>query len=233
MNNISKQQSIAPATVDSLKRKRSDFIEPPARKIVRIVSTQVSNAPRTDAKPQDCLNSILLSSYGLQARTFQSDDLPGFFQEVHENDLKAYDSDALNAIRTSDMETLREFLRQGRPLKCSNQFGESLLHLACRKGLVQVVKFLLVEAGVPANVRDDMGRSPLHDAFWTPSPNFELVDVILQQCPDLLLICDKRGHPPLAYTRKDHWKVWNQYLQSRQHLLKPTILMGKGSTTIR
>ena len=129
------------------------------------------------------------------------------------------------------METLRVFLKQGRPLKCSNQFGESLLHLACRKGLVSVVKFLLVDAGVPANVRDDMGRSPLHDAFWTPTPNFELVDVILQQCPDLLLICDKRGHPPLAYTRKDHWNVWNQYLQSRSHLLKPSILMGSTTTT--
>eukprot|EP00980_Cylindrotheca_fusiformis_P009017 scaffold1934_cov79-Cylindrotheca_fusiformis.AAC.6 len=179
--------------------------------------------------PQESLISMLKEE-GCNPEVVSSQSLPDFFAEVTEEEIQAYDAEALRAIREADMETLRRFLDENRPLKCSNQFGESLLHLACRKSLITVVTFLVDEANVPLNVRDDMGRSPLHDAFWCPEVNFELVDLILQRCPDLLMISDKRGHPPLAYARKQHWKSWNTFLQSRSDIIK-TIRIGTSDTT--
>ena len=38
-----------------------------------------------------------------------------------------------------------------------NRFGESLLHLACRKALVKVVEFLVNEVEVPVREKYDIG----------------------------------------------------------------------------
>lgn len=149
-------------------------------------------------------------------------DMKGFFSEYSEEEIAAYDSVALNAIRTQNIEKLREFHQSGRPLKCSNNFGESLLHLACRRNFVDVVKFLIHEAKVPARIRDDYGRTILHDAAWTCEPNFELIELILHECPDLLFIRDRRGHLPIAYARKSHWGVWNKFLRERKDLVVPS-----------
>jgi len=124
-----------------------------------------------------------------------------FFREPTAEEIEAYDFDVLNAVRSRDINMLRTFHRDGRPLKCSNRFGESLLHLACRKQCIEVVDFLINEASVPLQVADDVGRTPLHDACLTPAPNFKLVDLILAKCPDLLYIKDKRGHTPLFYAK--------------------------------
>jgi hypothetical protein len=221
MMNISEQSSIVHSgTQENYKRKRFESLLP-SRKIIRIIS-KVPSTFDANRKPHEALLSML-SSQGFKARTFAHDSLPHFFEEITEKELQAYDADALTAVRNADMETLHKFHQEGRPLKCSNQFGESLLHLACRKGLVSVVKFLVCDVGVPLNVRDDMGRSPLHDAFWTPEPNFELVDFILKMCPNLVVISDKRGHPPLEYTRRDDWGKWNEFLRSRAETMRPNI----------
>jgi ankyrin repeat protein len=172
--------------------------------------------------PQQVLESIM-SKRGM-ATTLYAYDQVSFFEALREEEINAYDFDVLKAIRTGDIEELRRFHESGRPLKCSNKFGESLLHLACRRALVPVVDFLLNEAGVTVQVVDDMGRSPLHDAFWTCEPNFELVDLILNQCPDLLFVKDKRGHSPLNYARREHWGKWTEYLQSRSAILEPVCL---------
>ena len=143
------------------------------------------------------------------------EDLTGFFHPPTQVEIDAYDHHVLAAIRSQDMETLRQFHQQGRPLKCSNKFGESLLHMACRKGMLQVASFLVNEANVPFAVKDDYGRTPLSDACWAHTTNFELVDLILSQCPDLLYIKDKRGNTPLSYLKQDKWAAWNKYLQSK------------------
>jgi ankyrin repeat protein len=168
----------------------------------------------------------LLSLRGYEVKVFCRDSLPaGLFDDIKQEGVDNYGFEVLKAIRGSDIEKLRKFHPQGRSLKlkCSNKFGESLLHLACRKALVPVVKFLLDEAGVPLRVRDDMGRSPLHDGFWTPRPNFDLVDYFLKKDPNLLLISDRRGHTPLAYSRLHDWAKWNAYFKSRAEILTPTL----------
>ena len=215
--------------ISTLKRKRfagsiTDNVTTtlPPRKIVRVMSALpdrlVKHAPQSS--PQAVLESIL-SARGVCTNVHSFDKIPSFFHSTKEEEIDAYDFDVLSAIRRSDLEELRKYHKSGRPMKCSNKFGESLLHLACRKSLVSVVDFLINEAGVPVQVADDMGRSPFHDAFWTPEPNTELVDLLLKKCPDLLFVKDKRGHTPLMYARRDHWGKWSEYLTSRTNILEP------------
>lgn len=64
------------------------------------------------------------------------------------------------AARSDDLEALRNLWRAGKILQCSNRFGESLIHIACRRGSFPVISFLLNEAGVSIRVRDDCGRTP-------------------------------------------------------------------------
>jgi hypothetical protein len=196
----------------------------PPRKVVRIMPALP--APRlleqdSNCSPEDKLK-LILSSQGVHYQAYNFDSLPGFFQEITQEEIDSYGFDVLKAVREGDIEQLREFHNEGRPLKSSNRFGESLLHLACRKGLTEVVDFLIHEANVPLNVSDDMGRSPLHDAFWTCEPSFELMDLLLRACPDLLYINDKRGHTPLSYARRNHWGKWSEYFEQRSNLVVPT-----------
>ena len=196
------------------------------RKVVRVMSALPARlVEKVDTcNPQKKLETIL-EQKGIRSKVRSYDSLPGFFEETKQEEIDSYGHDALQAVREADIEKLRNFHKEGRPLKCSNRFGESLLHLACRKALVKVVDFLLNEIEVPVRVKDDMGRSPLHDAFWTCEPNFELVDILLEKCPDLLLVSDKRGHTPLHYARQNHWKKWNEYLNERTHLVVPSELV--------
>merc|ERR1712224_1056513 len=92
---------------------------------------------------------------------------------------------------------------------------------ACRRGLTDIVMFLAEEAGASLRVRDDFGRTPLHDAFWTGEPNYMLIEYLLEKEPDIILMRDKRGHCPLEYARRDHWKQWIDFLDKRPHLIKP------------
>ena len=212
--------------------KNSSSCQGPARKVVRVTSALPDRLIKSNANipsPQQVLDNIY-KKQSIPTNQYSFTDIPQFFQQTTEEEMKSYDFDVLQAIRKGDIEQLRNFHQAGRPLNCSNSFGESLLHLACRKGLVQVVDFLINDdgmgnnVGVPVQVVDDMGRTPLHDAFWTPEPNFELIDLLVSKCPDLLLVKDKRGHTPLSYTRKAHWSKWNEYLQSRADRLGPNTL---------
>ena len=141
--------------------------------------------------------------------------MENFFQAPTPEEIAAYDHEAIAAIRNQDMATLKKFHSESRPLKCSNKFGESLLHMACRKGMLEVTTFLTQEAQVPFQVSDDYGRSPLHDACWAHTTNFELVDLILKDCPDLLYIRDKRGNTPLSYLKQAKWAAWSTYLSGK------------------
>jgi len=90
---------------------------------------------------------------------------------------------------------------------------------------VKVVKLLVLEFHVRVDVRDDYGRTPLHDACWTTTPNFELMDVLVEAVdPRLLLAEDVRGHTPFDYARREHWNEWLQFLKDRKERLQRTEL---------
>lgn len=171
-----------------------------------------------DPDPQTTLISIL-QSQGYKASVYKSSELNDFFQEMTDASTAAYDQDVITAIREGDIHTLREMHKNGRPLQCSNQFGESLVHMACRRGLTDVVRFLIKEAGVTLRVKDDVGRSPLHDAFWSSEPNFDLLDLLIEHDADLLLVQDNRGHLPFKYARHNQWDAWRNYLLHRSEVI--------------
>jgi hypothetical protein len=171
-------------------------------------------------KPQVFLKSHLLS-LGVEIELRSSRQLVDFFVEPQQSEIDAYGFDLLDAVRSENLEALEKFREEGRPLKSSNQFGESLLHLACRKSFAGVVRFLVRNANVPLNVKDDFGRNPAHDACWTISPNWELMDLIVDECPDLFFIEDIRGHTALDYVRMEHWPAWINYIRKTGDRLTP------------
>lgn len=168
--------------------------------------------------PQRTLISIL-QNQGYKAELRKASDLKDFFMEMTDESTAAYDQDVITAVREGDVETLRQMHEQGRQLQCSNKFGESLVHMACRRGMTDIVRFLVKEAKVTLRVKDDVGRSPLHDAFWSTEPNYELVDLLIEHDADLLLIQDHRGHLPLQYARHNQWKGWCNYLLNRREVI--------------
>jgi hypothetical protein len=133
--------------------------------------------------------------------------------------IEAYSNDALNAVRSSDVDGLRQLLSAGQSLECCNRFGESLLHVACRRSTSEIVSFLLHEANVSPCIRDDYGRTPLHDACWRGNPEYEIVELLLAVEPRLAFVKDVRGHRPFQYARREHWGDWRKFLDEKRELI--------------
>jgi ankyrin repeat protein len=133
--------------------------------------------------------------------------------------IEAYSNDAVNAVRSSDVDCLRTLLSNGQSLQCCNRFGESLLHVACRRSNAEVVSFLLHEAKVSPCIRDDYGRTPLHDACWRGNPEYEIVELLLSVEPRLAYVKDVRGHRPFQYARREHWPNWREFIDRKRELI--------------
>jgi ankyrin repeat protein len=134
--------------------------------------------------------------------------------------VQAYTLEVTTAVRFNDLNKLRELYESGAELNCCNRFGDSLVHIACRRGHTEIVKFLVEEVQASVHFVDDLKRTPLHDACWTSEPNFEIVDVLLRAAPEHVLCRDQRGHTPFDYARKTHWRQWVMFLWQRSSLLK-------------
>jgi ankyrin repeat protein len=85
-----------------------------------------------------------------------------------------------------------------------NKFGESILHLACRRASFEVVEFLLNNGGDALAV-DDFGRTPFHDACWRSDPRFDIISLLLQKDKSLLRYKDVRGSLGLNYVLEENW----------------------------
>ena len=144
---------------------------------------------------------------------------------IRDAQLDAYTFDAVNAVRQNDVTRLRELLQQGHCLDACNTNGESLLHLACRRGDAMTVQFLVQEAAVNIHWRDSLGRSVLHDLCWRPTPALDVMDVVLPHLsPQLWWAVDARGHSCWDYCRRSDWEIWNEYLSQRQDMIAQSIL---------
>jgi len=165
-----------------------------------------------DKKPIDVVKDAL-SSRGEDSNIKPTIEMPNdFFIQCEE----MYIQEAVDAVRSNDVDTLRQLAAAGTNFQCGNRFGETLIHLACRRSHQDVVAFLIKEAGVSIKVRDDYGRTPMHDACWRCTVDLELMDLLLDSCPELLMLSDKRGHTPLDYSRREHWDVLIPYLMDRK-----------------
>jgi len=173
-------------------------------------AVETSKVAKASMSPAELVRQLLAKNSNLSCEDSKHDS---FFTKPTEEELVAYTQDVVCAVRRRDMAMLRTFLASGRRLHCSNRYGESLLHMACRRGYNDVAKFLLEDAGVPARIKDDFGRTPMHDACWAPQPNYDLIEILFGKDPGLALVADVRGHTPFDYVRKDHWSGWNEFLR--------------------
>lgn len=180
-------------------------------------ATRVAKMMRSPSK-QITSNDFLLSVE--KAKVVRGNILKDdFFHQHSASEMEAYGMEVTRAIRSRDFEKVKQLHEEGQILQCSNRFGESLLHMACRHGSLDIVKFLIGQADVSLQVRDDCGKTPLHDAFWNATPNAELVNYLIERCPCLLFISDNRGHTPLQYARMEHHAHWISFLEKRLKLI--------------
>jgi ankyrin repeat protein len=163
----------------------------------------------------------LLQSKDPAIQTVPSLSLQNYFLQYSDAHYDSYDAESIAAIRGQDLDALRALHgTEGRTLQATNRFGESLLHMACRRGFTRTVHYLLTEAGVTPRVVDDCGRTPLHDACWTSEPNFDLMELLIRACPELLVMTDRRGSSPFEYIRGEHACAWMKFLSENKSLIQ-------------
>mmetsp|Transcript_41373 Transcript_41373/g.61240 ORF Transcript_41373/g.61240 Transcript_41373/m.61240 type:complete len:265 (-) Transcript_41373:98-892(-) len=183
---------------------------------VEVSSPKPLASPKPLESPVAVVKAILGKQLGEKNATANYD-----FTKPTESEMEAYDMEMVNAIRSGDLKKLREVHASGKSLDACNRFGESLIHMACRRGKIDLVTFLIDEAKVRVTRRDDYGRIPLHDATWTSQPNFDVMDKLLATVPpSLLLAKDVRGHTCFDYARREHWGAWVKFLNERKALLE-------------
>lgn len=133
----------------------------------------------------------------------------------------AYTANVLEAIRKNNLPKLKELHSQKKlNVDACNKFGDSVLHLACRRSHTEIAKFLL-EHGANVHVHDDYKRTPLHDALWTTEPNPLLIDTLMKHgaCYQIIME-DVRGFTPFDYVRQENWGQWLRFLWERKSNLK-------------
>jgi Ankyrin repeats (3 copies) len=170
-------------------------------------------------RPDDRLLE-LLQELGKSMDYSSYSEIQDYFLKVQPKHIEAFQQETISAVRGKSVDTLRAMFQQGKMLQCCNKFGESIVHMACRQSSAQVLEFLIREAGVTVRVCCDSGRTPLHDACWTSSPDFDIIALLLTECPDFLRVKDKRGFSPLAYVPHAQWNRWGQFLEQNKHLLE-------------
>lgn len=242
-NNASPTISEVPEDVPSQKRLRDEATSttvapqeddaPPEKKrrvslpVVRIAGSKSASETMPRSKSCNALKKDKSSLSPVQLlRTFQLEQkktkVTGSFVKPNEKDLSSYDTAVVGAVRSSNLVALKSIHKDGKSLDACNQFGESLLHMACRRGNPDVVRFMVEEAKVNVDVRDDYGRTVLHDATWTSRPNFDVMEILLKAIqPEMLLAEDVRGHTPFDYARKEHWAEWVDFLSERKEKIEP------------
>jgi ankyrin repeat protein len=146
---------------------------------------------------------------------------------VDPDDYEPWDMESVQAISSKDVSKLRELLEEGKCFDACNLNGETLLHLACRRGDLKTVKFLLEEAHVQTDVCDDMGRNIMHDVCWRPTPHLEIMAALISTLsPYTLIAKDRRGHSAFDYARREHWGVWMSFLQENQCLIERRVAIA-------
>ena len=125
-------------------------------------------------------------------------------------------------LRHDNLEKLKTIVEQGLvDLKSSTATGETMLALACREGATTIVEYLIKEVGVPVKVRDQTGKTPLHEVCWhTHPPNFEIVSLLLCQAPELILARDDRHFTALDYIPLKCRNEWCLYLERKASYLR-------------
>ena len=97
-------------------------------------------------------------------------------------------------------------------LRACNQFGENLLHLACRMGICrEIIDFLIEDAQGKLNVRDKFGRTPLHNACMSSLPNFDIIEHVISREPRTIFFEDDNGNIPFDLIPQRCYERWTRF----------------------
>jgi hypothetical protein len=154
--------------------------------------------------------SKLLGKRGYSSKTIPA--LKSQYRRIPtDKQLNDYDIQLVNAVRTSDLDSIKKMKESGMCMSACNQYSESIIHMACRRSEYNVIEYMLQNGG-DIQIVDDYGRTPLHDACWRPEPRFDIVTLLLDRNPYLLQLLDIRGSTPLNYVREVDWLQWCAYI---------------------
>jgi len=143
-------------------------------------------------------------------------------QDQDEKDKKSISQAGDDGVITDDDSGTRG-KKTGMDLTTCNQFGENLLHLACRMGIhLEIIEFLTEEAQVKLNVRDRFGRTPLHNACMSALPQFHNINYVISQQPRMVLFEDDNGNIPFELIPPRCFERWTRFL-SEQNILQRVV----------
>ena len=196
-------------------------------------ATPVSELPdpnAADIAPDEFLLKLVKAQYGLSLTHKGAKSLDNFFQEVSEEQRAAYTMRIVTAVRKNNLDELKKIQAEdGQRIDCYNQFGESLLHMACRRGFEDIVDYLMDQPEISVRISDDNGRTPMHDCCWNPNPQLKISKRIIERDPTLFLISDNRGYTPFQYARPQHWPIWRKFLFDNRDCLRALTETGNVS----
>lgn len=165
-----------------------------------------------NGSPQAFLNKELKRrGYNLKSyATLES----AYYTHPNEHQLASYGRIVTKAMyQPNNTRALGILLECGISPNACNKFGESVVHLVCRRGHYDLLT-MLMDAGCSIKVSDDYGRTPLHDACWQSKPDFDVIRLIFQTDKHLVKMRDIRGTTPLSYVKEENFVKWNQFLAS-------------------
>ena len=201
------------------KRVGTKIIEGP----VKTISARVNEAAAES--PQTFLDN-LLKSRGYSTTVYETIKC-AYYNKPTSLQLASYDLHLMTVAKSGNAEKLKCMLGAGLSPNPSNSFGESLLHMVCRRGWVDVLHYLVNEHHIDLQIADDHGRHPLHDCCWASEPNFQIAKVLLERDRHLFYMADVRGSLPLCYVPKTHWAAWVEFLDSVKDVFWPVDASGK------
>jgi Ankyrin repeats (3 copies) len=181
--------------------------------------------------PQDYLDEMM-TSRGYSTKKYKTLQT-AYHNKPTELQNASYDVHLIGIVKRSNSADLEEIMRSGISPNPCNSYGESLVHMVCRRGDQKLLQ-IMIQNGCDIQVADDYGRTPLHDACWAASPAFETVQLLLDKDPTLLQMTDCRGSLPLSYVRKEHWEEWSEFLESKKDTYWPnltTVVNGTDATS--
>ncbi|GAX27549.1 hypothetical protein FisN_13Hh365 [Fistulifera solaris] len=201
------------STLGSPKRnapKRSFSAE---ERVLALIHQRQSATAGNGPKPWDTFQTILQNEKRNVA-TCSAKELPSDYWVPWNTE--GYSLELTKAVRQGDVSLVQSYAGN---LQCSNAYGESILHVAARRGDLVLLQYLVEQRAISLRVCCESERNVLHDACWTSRPSFACISWLLEHVPELLLVQDARGRAPLEYAPSDTWDEWNAYLKENPHLV--------------
>mmetsp|Transcript_9249 Transcript_9249/g.13113 ORF Transcript_9249/g.13113 Transcript_9249/m.13113 type:complete len:604 (+) Transcript_9249:124-1935(+) len=225
-----KQQVTTNVCKNSVKRSSDESLSSNSgkHKYCKVYGGGITNSLiKKQISPQDFLEKMIKSRGYSTARHCSLEG--GYHCKPTELQTASYGVKIIEAVRGSNVELLSALLQSGLSPNSCNSFGESIVHMACRRSDYKILK-LLVDNGACLQVSDDFGRTPLHDACWTAKPCFKSIELILGKDERLLHIVDCRGSTPLAYVKQEQWQDWIEFLDRQKEVYwSPRDIGNEGS----